>query len=76
MRTSFHHQPEAQHPNFQLSTSWQADYPIFRGKSGRAADITGMAELDPEADAGRSSIKENLRMRDEQLWILELRRVA
>jgi hypothetical protein len=34
MRTSFHHQPEAQHPNFQLSTSWQADYPIFRGQSG------------------------------------------
>src|SRR5215475_13121113 len=33
MRTSFHHQPEAQHPIFQLSTSWQADYPIFRGKS-------------------------------------------
>jgi hypothetical protein len=30
MRTSFHHQPEAQHPNFQLLTSWQADYPIFR----------------------------------------------
>jgi hypothetical protein len=29
MRTSFHHQPEAQHPNFQLSTSWQANYPIF-----------------------------------------------
>ena len=28
MRTSFHHQPEAQHPNFPLSTSWQADYPI------------------------------------------------
>jgi hypothetical protein len=34
MRTSFHHQPEAQHPNFQLSTSWQADYPIFRGHRG------------------------------------------
>src|SRR6516165_4629859 len=32
MRTSFHHQPEAQHPIFQLSTSWQADYPIFRHK--------------------------------------------
>jgi hypothetical protein len=31
MRTSFHHQPEAQHPNFQLSTRWSADYPIFRG---------------------------------------------
>jgi hypothetical protein len=29
MRTSFHHQPEAQHPNFPLSTSRQADYPIF-----------------------------------------------
>jgi hypothetical protein len=29
MRTSFHHQPEAQHPNFQLPTSWQADYPIY-----------------------------------------------
>jgi hypothetical protein len=33
MRTSFHHQPEAQHPNFPLSTSGQADYPIFRGYS-------------------------------------------
>src|SRR5437899_1923527 len=29
MWTSFHHQPEAQHPNFQLSTSREADYPIF-----------------------------------------------
>jgi hypothetical protein len=29
MRTSFHHQPEAQHPNFQLSTSREADYPIY-----------------------------------------------
>jgi hypothetical protein len=35
MRTSFHHQPEAQHPNFPLSASWQADYPIFLGYSGR-----------------------------------------
>jgi hypothetical protein len=33
MRTSFHHQPEAQHPNFQLSTRWSADYPIFRSKA-------------------------------------------
>jgi hypothetical protein len=45
LEASFHHQPEAQHPNFQLSTSWQADYPIFRGKSGRAADITGATSL-------------------------------
>ena len=38
MRTSFHHQPEAQHPIFQLSTSWQADYPIFRAKRTSASD--------------------------------------
>jgi hypothetical protein len=36
MRTSFHHQPEAQHPNFQLLTSWQADYPIFWRYSGQS----------------------------------------
>ena len=29
---SFHHQPEAQHPNFPLSVSWQADYPSFGTK--------------------------------------------
>ena len=27
MRTSFHHQPEAQHPNFPLSVSRQARLP-------------------------------------------------
>jgi hypothetical protein len=40
MRTSSHHQPEAQHLILQLSTNWQADYPIFRGEAeahGRAA---------------------------------------
>jgi hypothetical protein len=50
MRTSFHHQPEAQHPNFQLPTSWQADYPIFRGKAdvqGRVASAASVAN-DPE----------------------------
>jgi hypothetical protein len=36
MRTSFH-QPEAQHPNFPLSTSWQADYPILGSISNGAA---------------------------------------
>jgi hypothetical protein len=40
MRTSFHHQPEAQHPNFQLSTSWQADYPIFGSHCGLKSDIS------------------------------------
>src|SRR5262245_50073274 len=34
MRTSFHHQPEAQHPNFPPSTSRQADYLIFTPESG------------------------------------------
>jgi len=36
MRTSFHHQPEAQHPNFQLATSWHADYSIFCAALGEA----------------------------------------
>src|SRR5262249_24740434 len=52
MRTSFHHQPEAQHPIFQLSTSWQADYPIFRGK----ADIDGTTLT--ESDLLRHALKQ------------------
>ena len=48
MRTSFHHQPEAQHPNFQLSTSWQADYPIFRGQSGKQLLTSRLTGFDPE----------------------------
>jgi hypothetical protein len=47
MRTSFHHQPEAQHPNFQLSTSWQADYPIFTPESGQLADVSRLSALCP-----------------------------
>jgi hypothetical protein len=43
MRTSFHHQPEAQHPNFQLSTSWQADYPIYWRQSGHVGGPIGSA---------------------------------
>jgi len=49
MRTSFHHQPEAQHPNFQLATSWHADYPIFRDEAdmhGRMAWTASVA-IDP-----------------------------
>ena|SRR6516162_1947994 len=53
MRTSFHHQPEAQHPIFQLSTSWQADYPIFRSKSGHAPVI---AEVNPAASFQRQLV--------------------
>jgi len=47
MRTSFHHQPEAQHPIFQLSTSWQADYPIFRGQSGHLMLRSSLSANDP-----------------------------
>jgi hypothetical protein len=45
MRTSFHHQPEAQHPIFQLSTSWQADYPIFRCKADIAQRLPADRDL-------------------------------
>jgi hypothetical protein len=49
MRTSFHHQPEAQHPNFQLSTRWQADYPIFWRQCGHRFMIGPIASdaIDP-----------------------------
>src|SRR6266566_3805907 len=42
--------PKHSTQNLQLSTSWQADYPIFRGKSGRAVDISAMTEFDPFPD--------------------------
>jgi hypothetical protein len=29
MRTSFHHQPEAQHPNLSAIHKLPADYPIY-----------------------------------------------
>jgi hypothetical protein len=40
--------PKRSTPNFSDIHKLPADYPIFREKSGRAADITGMAELDPQ----------------------------
>jgi hypothetical protein len=53
MRTSFHHQPEAQHPIFQLSTSWQADYPIFRATADMHARMASTASVvnDPQRHA-------------------------
>ena len=45
MRTSFHHQPEAQHPNFQPSTSWQADYPIFRRHEADKHELASICPL-------------------------------
>jgi hypothetical protein len=52
MRTSFHHQPEAQHPNFQLPTSWQADYPIFLGYSGREMLAVRLSHFGPNSAIG------------------------
>jgi hypothetical protein len=59
MRTSFHHQPEAQHPNFPLSVSWQADYPIFRGEAevlGRRALITSV-EFGPMSEVAQPRLQ-------------------
>ena len=33
MRTSFHHQPEAQHPKSAAIHKLPADYPIYREKT-------------------------------------------
>ena len=42
MRTSFHHQPEAQHPKiFSYPQAGPADYPIF----WREADIRRKADV-------------------------------
>jgi hypothetical protein len=35
-RTSFHHQPEAQHPKSSAIHKLPADYPIFAPKSGHS----------------------------------------
>jgi hypothetical protein len=39
MRTSFHHQPEAQHPISSAIHKLPADYPIFTPDSDRRADM-------------------------------------
>jgi hypothetical protein len=51
MRTSFHYQPEAQHPNFPLSTSRQADYPILRGSKRSCGGHRQRTGSDPERSA-------------------------
>jgi hypothetical protein len=48
LRTSFHHQPEAQHPNSSVSTSWQANYPISWGEP----DTPGWRECRDPPDVG------------------------
>jgi hypothetical protein len=59
MRTSFH-QPEAQHPNFPLSTSWQADYPILetKGYIKRSSQSPSMQDILYEiTDAGKAALR-------------------
>src|SRR5262245_29517181 len=48
MRTSFHHQPEAQHPNFPLNASRQAHFPIFWTESREHFLILGFSGSDPK----------------------------
>jgi hypothetical protein len=52
MRTSFHHQPEAQHPKSSAIHKPPADYPIFhvgdRGMSGRVVLNLSFAAHEPE----------------------------
>jgi hypothetical protein len=57
MRTSFHHQPEAQHPNFQLSTSWQADYPIFRGEADMHRGVAPTASVADDRNRTQATSK-------------------
>src|SRR5436190_20389668 len=45
-RTSFHHQPEAQHLKSSAIHKLPADYPIFRGYSGREMLAVRLSHFD------------------------------
>ena len=45
MRTSFHHQPEAQHPNFPLSTSCRPITPSLEGNVLQNSSLRRKAQL-------------------------------
>jgi hypothetical protein len=47
MRTSFHHQPEAQHPKSSAIHKLPADYPIFRGQIGKQLLTSRLTGFDP-----------------------------
>ena len=72
MRTSFHHQPEAQHPIFQLSTSWQADYPIFRREADNASALALLASVafDPSGHQARPQSFRTTRAGFDHRWFL------
>jgi hypothetical protein len=46
-RTSFHHQPEAQHLKSSAIHKLPADYPIYRGKPGRDMLRLSSSQFDP-----------------------------
>ena len=45
MCTSFHHQPEAQHPKYSANHNRRPITPSYEGQSGRAADSVGGQDL-------------------------------
>jgi hypothetical protein len=45
MRTSFHHQPEAQHPKSSAIHKLPADYPIFRGDADMHRGVASTASV-------------------------------
>jgi hypothetical protein len=47
-RTSFDHQPEAQHPKSSAIHKLPADYPIFLWYSGREMLAVRLSHFDPE----------------------------
>jgi hypothetical protein len=52
-RTSFHHQPEAQHPKSSAIHKLPADYPIFRGLLRGTVSVNSAVKLsDPGRPAG------------------------
>jgi hypothetical protein len=59
MRTSFHYQPEAQHPNSSAIHKLPADYPIFWHK----ADMPRQADACPLGGPNRTARSVTLRRR-------------
>ena len=55
MRTSFHHQPEAQHPKSSAIHKLPADYPIYWGCCARAASgpVTSNGRLEKQTSGER-----------------------
>ena len=47
MRTSFHHQPEAQHPKSSAIHKLPADYPIYGVESGHHRLVMSISAFDP-----------------------------